>query len=139
MSAMASPHQSNPPAQESLLTLPIGLGISAALAAIAVAGVALGAAAEAAGSTTSLRAHTVYTGCTLSQSAPGGVLMQCAGPTPTDIALTGSPATSVMSEPDAVHSVPVEESTSPGDAGYNDSYGGQTVFRIGVPYITEAG
>ena len=81
---------------------------------------------------TGLQANTVYSGCSPLPQADGqtSVLVECESPSLTQISLSGTAASSVLSDPQASWSVPVE-------AKVEDPEKGTLYFEIGSPYRTE--
>lgn len=76
-----------------------------------------------------LAPHTVYSDCDFDTLSDGIATVQCEGPTPTEIRLSGAAAEAVAEDPQANWSIPVEDYVQDSERGY-------AYFEIGSPYRT---
>lgn len=111
-----------------------GIGFAFSAAAVVSVGILSNTITETNLNTvpTGLQANTVYSDCSPLPQADGqtSVLVECESPSLTQISLSGTAASSVLSDPQASWSVPVE-------AKVEDPEKGTLYFEIGSPYRTE--
>ena len=110
-----------------------GIGVAFSAAAVVSIGIVSNAIVETNMNTvpTGLQANTVYSDCAPLPQADGqtSVIVECEGPSLTQVSLQGTAASTVLSDPAANWSVPVE-------AKVEDPELGTMYFEIGSPYRT---